>query len=307
MRHAWLALALLLALPSLAHAQAHVVVIVPVEGPLRALLDIELAARGLSARFAAPGAESSACVVDPDAVGALVIETTGGTTIHAYGRACDASAAWHQDGEADARVLAVVSATMLEDLLAATLPEAEVASAPLVVAPPRDVRVAAPDEEPAAPPSFRVPHLGLFTGVDIGAWIGLVPGVEANASARTSLGLQWAGGFRIGVVGQLDGYGLSEATASSYRAQPAVGIEVGGRFGDTLFAFHVGAHALLGLGHPRSALGEQPLTGILGGYLGAGLWVDPRVELGLRVQAEAWIEDGRSFPILRVLARCEWR
>lgn len=301
---------------TLARAQSEILVLVSSDAHFRELLDIELGARGLRARFELPDAsdlEAHVVAAEVEAGLALEPDALGGIIVSAFRREGGATARWRwapDAGAEDARVVAVVSAALVDELLAApslaSPTEPPIAPAP---EPDGDVAtfVAAGTPLLATPPRVRTIHF--YSGVSVGAWARLQPSLDASLAARTSLGVQWQDGLRIGLVGQLDGYAYSADGNSHYDPLGAGGIELGGRFEHEVLAFHVGAHALVGGGQRRVVVeSDDQLIGIAGGYVGLGVLLTEHVELGVRIEAEAWFESGQApSPTLRASLRLEMR
>lgn len=281
-RIVWIAVLWLAAAPVAAQTSPEVVVFVE-DGPLRAPLRIELVARGLAPHFEAPVPDPARRAAASGAPAALWIE--GGwlvawSTAHPEGARVQVSTA-------DPATLAVVAAAIIEELSSSEVP--------------------AP---PLLDTGYHVPSVGLYTGLALGAFMRFVPSIDGFFSVRTSLGMQWIEGLRIGVVLAGDGYFFTVEGGSHGSAGLSGGLELGARLGDDLLAFHFGAHALFGQGraYPDRPNPSTPFTFVAGVYVGAGLWADPRVELGLRAEGEIWEEPGHATtPVLRLSARIEWR
>jgi hypothetical protein len=273
----WLA-----ALPSAADAQGDVLVVVDA-GPLRELLRVELEARSIHPRFEPLVRDPASRAADLGAVGALWLE---GAVVVAWSVTRPEGARVQVD-LTDPAMVALVSAALMEELLDAPVPE-----------------------PPLVHPGYHVPALGLYTGAGAGGHLRFLPQLDGSASVRSSLGLQWIEGFRIGAVGAADTYLAHVSTLFTMTSVAfSAGLEVGARLGDDTWAFHFGGHALLGQGRSHNGVdAPPPYTLQAGVYGGAGIWLDPRVELGLRAEVEVWEEPGfATTPVARLCARVEWR
>lgn len=306
-----------LAMPRAAAAQAEIVVFVVPESPLRELLDIELAARGLRARFDVPEGESyRARTVSAGAAGALWLEdaSSSGVTVLAFRSDRGTSARLSlpaMAGEVDPRVVSVVAAALLEELLAApamqSVEETVQAESAEVVppppAPPAPVAAETP-EEPARPRT-----MGVYASFDVGLLLRFVPGPDPGFAARHSVGIAWRDGLRLGVVIQFDAYALNDGPLHGYGVHTGAGLESGASIDDGIVSLQFGAQALVALGRLRNfpQPNGQPV-GVVGAYVGLGLWATPRFEIRLRVSGELWIEQGREVePGLRTTLGFGWR
>lgn len=159
-----------------------------------------------------------------------------------------------------------------------------------------------PEAEPAPQ---RERAVRMYFDAEVGAYLG-TDNLLGHGYVRHAIGAEWREGARVGVLVDLYGYGFGAVLTG---VSGSFGIEVAGRFSFDLVALHVGAHALLASGRPRGQLDvTMGLGGLFGGDVGVALVLDPHVELGLRLGADALVEEGEAASaVLRAGVRVEWR
>jgi hypothetical protein len=268
MRHIVLLLVVLLA-PSVARAQD--VLVLLDEGPLRTALAAELERRGIDATLAPAAPDPDVRAAESGAAQVVYLE---GGRLHVGARRRPVSLG----AISDPATLAEAAAALIEGNLT-----------PL-------------------PRRYRVPAVGLYTGFEVFGYARFSWVTDGHVGVRSSLGLQLIDGFRIGAIYSLDGHSWSTpGVGSSWGLDFAAGVEAGWRFDFEVVAVHVGAHVLGGPGR-RWADGQSSYVIQAGGYLGIGVWLGRRLELGFRATAEVWEQAGYATePVIRGALRIEWR
>lgn len=263
-----LLLLVVLLAPSVACAQD--VLVLLDEGPLRTALTAELERRGIDAAFAPASPDPDVRAAEAGA--AQVVYLDGGR-LHVGARRRPV----RLGALSDPAILAEAAAALIEGTLT-----------PL-------------------PRGYRVPAVGLYTGLEAFGYARFSWVTDGHVGIRSSLGLQLIDGFRMGVVYTLDGHSWSTSVGSSWGLDIAAGVEAGWRFDLEVVAVHVGAHLLAGPGR-RWADGQSSYVIQAGGYVGIGVWLGRRLELGFRASAEVWEEAGYATePVIRGALRIEWR
>jgi hypothetical protein len=154
--------------------------------------------------------------------------------------------------------------------------------------------------------SPRLPAaVSVFGSAESGAFVVIAP-FDLHAYGRAQLGAHWREGFRLAFAVDLLAFHWSSMGATASGAALHLGLDVGARLRLEDVAFHVDGHALVGLpARPMSAnaalVERVQLAGMFGGSIGVGYSLTHRIEIGLRVRADAVLdEDGRVFALLRL-------
>lgn len=246
------------------HAQERIAL--DVAGPLREHLEIELRARQM-VPMPAEAVQQAVALIRADERGVAVRTLLG---------------EWRLDVDtAEPSSSAIVIASRLEDALA-------------------DLRTLGGGMLPD-PPEIRA--FEPFGAVESGAFVVVAP-YDLQAYGRGQVGLEWREGVRLGLVLDLLGYHWSSGAALQSGVGLHLGPEAGLRVTVDDLALHAEIHALGGLARlMRPSFGsmqQQQLAGLFGGSIGAGVRVADWLELGLRLRADAMLDErGETFALLR--------
>lgn len=252
-------------------------------GPLADAFRLELEARGRVVHIAPLIDHPTALARETGALAALWLE---GPTIVVWVAARDAISRLRIP-DAEPRVTALVGAAMLEEELTVARPF-----------------------EPVADTAYHPPAIAPYASAGPVGFLRLAPRVNGLIGMRSSVGIQWREGPRVGLVWCLDGHddrGGADVVESVF---PAWGIEAGARLGDGLLVLHVGGHVLVGIPRPHvhPELVIPTLMLMAGGYVGMGFQVHTRGELSLRGIVEVWEEpQWATTPVIRGAVVWEWR